>query len=291
MKHIRIVSFLLLTGVAGMATPSFAQSYGDRALLDKVERMERDLNLLQREFFKNGAAPASAVSSAPLLDNTSINVNRPQENAALGVRLTALEEQLRGLNGRLEESEHRQQQLSEQYTKLEEQIGYLQRSGSAPSALNEASSTKQQPFTNPTAVSSTSFASTNESDPIKQQYDAAFELLKQNKYPEAEVALKNFLAQHEDHALASDSFYWLGEAYYVQKDYEQAAIQFLRGYKKFPKGEKAPDSLLKLAVALGNLEKNKEACTSLGKLNDEFKNASNAIKQRAKEESKRLNCS
>jgi tol-pal system protein YbgF len=294
MKLSRKLSLLVFTCTSLMSATALAQSYGDRALLDKVERLERDMNLMQREFFKNGGAPVAGSTGA-----SSINVTKPQEGAALSVRITAIEEQLRALNGRIEETEHQQQQLSQQYNQLVEQIGYLQRTGSAPATgLPTASAvpatgtaaapttTPQQPFTNPTPTSVT-----NTGDPVQNQYNAAFELLKQTKYSEAEVALKDFLAQHEDSAQAGSAFYWLGETYYMQKDYEQAAIQFLRGYKKFPKGEKAPDSLLKLSMALGNLNKTKEACTSLGKLRDEFKNASNAIKQRAQEESKRLSCS
>lgn len=280
MKMIKKLPVLALTCTILVGTDVSAQSYSDQALASKIERLERDMNMLQREFFR-GNRPVPG-------ENNSINLTKPQDGASLGVRLTALEEQLRSLNGRIEETEHKQLQLSEQYNQLVEQIGYLQRSGGASASstsLAPVPSTPPQPFTSPFPESK----ETN-SDSAQAQYDNAFELLKQAKYSEAQTALKNFLDTNEDDPLASSGYYWLGEAYYMEKDYEQAAIQFLRGYKKFPKGEKAPDSLLKLAIVLGNLNKSKEACTSLGKLNDEFKTISNAIRRRAQEESERLNC-
>lgn len=287
------ITSLLFIGTLVTGLDISAQDYSDRAMVDKMERLERDMNMLQQEVFRNGGGASSNTNqgSSSLISKT--------QDAALGVRLTALEEQIRALNGRIEETEHQQQQLSQQYNQLVEQIGYLQHSGSSGAtattpptgqpALNttDSGNTSSQPFTNLGYPVDTK----QETDPIKRQYDTAFNLLQQTRYTEAEIGLKDFLAQHEDHPLAGNAYYWLGETYYMQKDYEQAAIQFLRGYKKFPKGEKAPDSLLKLSMSLGSLNKTKEACTSLTKLADEFKNASNAIKQKAKEESKQLHCS
>ena len=50
--------------------------------------------------------------------------------------------------------------------------------------------------------------------------------------------------------LASNAYYWLGETFYVQKNFQKAAISFAKGYQKFPKGNKAIDQLFKLALTL-----------------------------------------
>ena len=52
--------------------------------------------------------------------------------------------------------------------------------------------------------------------------------------------------------LAGNAQYWLGETYYVRKDYKNAAAAFAEGYQKYPKGPKAADDLLKLGMSLGN---------------------------------------
>ena len=82
-----------------------------------------------------------------------------------------------------------------------------------------------------------------------------------------------------------------GETFYVQKQFRKAEISFAKGYRKFPKGNKALDQLFKLALTFINLGKNEDACAAFSKLEIEFPNASNRIKNRAKELKTRAKCS
>lgn len=122
------------------------------------------------------------------------------------------------------------------------------------------------------------------------QYEYAFGLLRQAEYDEAELALRTFLDLHPDDLLAGNAQYWLGETYYVRADYQQAAVTFADGYKKYPNSGKAPDNLLKLAMSLGELGKNQEACVALGQLRKEFPNAPANIQDRAVRERERFGC-
>ena len=90
--------------------------------------------------------------------------------------------------------------------------------------------------------------------------------------------------------MASNAYYWLGETFYVQKNFQKAAISFAKGYQKFPKGNKAIDQLFKLALTFINLGKNDDACASFSKLELEFPDASERIKNRAKEYKTRAKC-
>ena len=60
--------------------------------------------------------------------------------------------------------------------------------------------------------------------------------------------------------------------------------------QKFPKGNKAIDQLFKLALTFINLGKNDDACASFSKLELEFPDASERIKNRAKEYKTRAKC-
>src|SRR5262249_32695705 len=82
------------------------------------------------------------------------------------------------------------------------------------------------------------------------QYNYAVGLLKQANYPAAESALKAFVAQHPKDAMAGNAQYFLGDIYYQRREYAEAATAFADGYKRFPKGPKAADSLLKLSMSL-----------------------------------------
>ena len=75
-----------------------------------------------------------------------------------------------------------------------------------------------------------------------------------------------------------------------QKNFQKAAISFAKGYQKFPKGNKAIDQLFKLALTFINLGKNDDACASFSKLELEFPDASERIKNRAKEYKTRAKC-
>lgn len=113
--------------------------------------------------------------------------------------------------------------------------------------------------------------------------------LLQLQYADAENGFKDFLAKYPDHNLAGSAEFKLGETYFAQQDYTSAAKAYLAGYKQFPKGRRAPDSLLKLGLSLGRLGQKDQACAALGSVGDEYPNAVD-VKKRAQAEYKRAGC-
>ena len=113
--------------------------------------------------------------------------------------------------------------------------------------------------------------------------------LLQLQYADAENGFKEFLAKYPDHNLAGSAEFKLGETYFAQQDYTSAAKAYLTGYKQFPKGRRAPDSLLKLGLSLGRLGQKDQACAALGSVGDEYPNAVD-VKKRAQAEYKRAGC-
>ncbi len=123
-----------------------------------------------------------------------------------------------------------------------------------------------------------------------EQYNYAFRLLNQGDYAEAEGAFTEFLRLHADDPLAGNAQYWLAETFYVRKDYEKAAASFLTGYQKYPKGTKAPDSLVKLAKTLNDLNQKPEACAVFSQFNKDFPAASASLKTLATAERTKAGC-
>ncbi len=121
-------------------------------------------------------------------------------------------------------------------------------------------------------------------------YSYAYDMLVRENFIEAERSFKAFIGEHPNDPLASNAYYWLGETYYVQKKFQLAAISFARGFKNFPKGNKAIDQLFKLALTFMNLGKNEDACAAFSKLESEFPNVPKRITNRAKEYIKRAKC-
>ena len=114
-----------------------------------------------------------------------------------------------------------------------------------------------------------------------ERYGYARSLLVKNRFDEAERALRAFLDAHPDHQLAANAQYWLGETYYVRRDYHTAAQVFMESYQKYKDGPKAPDSLLKLGMALANEDRQREACITFAELDKAFPGAPAYIKDSA----------
>lgn len=124
----------------------------------------------------------------------------------------------------------------------------------------------------------------------QERYNYAFGLLRQGDYADAEQAFGEFIRSHGDDPLAGNAQYWLGETYYVRREYEKAASAFLVGYQKYQKGNKAPDSLVKLGMSLNNMNQKQESCAVYGQFAKEFPQAPVALKQLANTERTRAGC-
>ena len=120
-------------------------------------------------------------------------------------------------------------------------------------------------------------------------YETSNESLLRRQFGDAEAGFRNFLQKYPDHSLAGSAQYWLGETFYAQNDYRQAAQAFLQGYKKYPKSRRAADSLLKLGISLNRMGQSQQACAAYTAVSSEYPKAVEARK-RAQAEAKRAGC-
>ncbi|MGZ8995401.1 MAG: tol-pal system protein YbgF, partial [Rhodospirillales bacterium] len=125
----------------------------------------------------------------------------------------------------------------------------------------------------------------------REQYARAYDLLRQGKYDQAEVAFSTFLAQHPQDPLTENARYWLGETFYARGNYARAAEVFVEGYQTSKTGPKAPDTLLKLGMSLSSMGKKKEACATFKEMSRAFPEAPAAVKEKATQEGRRAGCS
>ncbi len=107
-------------------------------------------------------------------------------------------------------------------------------------------------------------------DDPADQYKYAYSLLSRAQYAEAEKAFETFIRDHPNDSLTDNAYYWLGETYYVRKDYQAAASSFARGYQAAPKEPKAPDMLLKLGLSLIALGRKEDACQTFQRLETDY---------------------
>ncbi len=123
-----------------------------------------------------------------------------------------------------------------------------------------------------------------------QAYDKAFSYLQQSNYTDAQAAFTSFLSTYAKHPLAANAQYWLGETYYAQTQYSTAAKTFAKAFQDHPTGQKAPDSLLKLAMTLDKMNKRADACLTLSELTKRFPAGPASVLRTAGEESARMEC-
>jgi len=124
----------------------------------------------------------------------------------------------------------------------------------------------------------------------KAQYNYAYGLLMKRDLPNAEAALKAFLANHPKHELADNATFWLGETHYTRKNYQEAIRVYYDAYKKYPKGNKAPAVLLKLGMSLATIGEKESACSAYDELAKSHPKASPRILGNAARARKSLGC-
>ncbi len=121
-------------------------------------------------------------------------------------------------------------------------------------------------------------------------YQQGYGALLQKDYAGAEVAFSQLVGAYPNDPLAANAQYWLGETYYVRGQYKEAADAFLKGYKKYKSGDKAPDTLLKLGMALAELGQKDAACSTLNELQTKYPSAPEYIGDEAMAWRKKAGC-
>lgn len=215
-------------------------------------------------------------------------------------RLAALEQQVQALTNQVEQSNYTARAAQDRVAKLEEDINTRFRmiesqapaAPAAPSAAQAAPASPVPPTLNQMTAStgSATGAAPIMPDDANVAYDQAFSKIRDGDYEAAEVAMRAFLQRWPNIELSSNAAYWLGETFYVRGDFSGAAKSFAEAYQQYPKGAKAEDTLLKLALALGALNRTSDACITYDQLTTEFPRMSAANRRRVEQERTQLSC-
>jgi tol-pal system protein YbgF len=173
----------------------------------------------------------------------------------------ALQADIRTLRGRVDELQNSIDQMRKQqhdlYADLDRRLGSGGSGGAAPSGPPPAAG---------------GAPSGSNAAPDQQAYVQAFEALKNQNYPAAISAFKQYLASYPTSDLADNAQYWLGEAYYVTRDYDNAAIAFRGVGDRWPNSRKAPDALVKLGFTQFEQKKYSDARTTLTQVTQRYPN-------------------
>jgi len=78
------------------------------------------------------------------------------------------------------------------------------------------------------------------------EYETALAILREGRYAEATQAFNRFLAANPGSVYADNASYWLGETYYVTREFDQALATFQTLVSSYPQSSKVSDSHLKM---------------------------------------------
>lgn len=101
-------------------------------------------------------------------------------------------------------------------------------------------------------------------------YKQAQDAIKAGEPGKARDILNKFNETYPAHKLSPNVRYWIGETWYIEKNYEQAVLEFQRVIKEYPGKEKVSAAMLKQAMAFKELDDSKSAKFVLKELIDKF---------------------
>jgi TolA-binding protein len=271
-----LIAIILASSV--MASPVIAQS--DPVTL-RVGKLEKEMKAVQRKVFPNGVSVEPELGAAQQGALGGTPSSSPVSD--LTARVDALEAQLKGITGQVEQDGFRLKKLEDAMKATDSRLKALEPTAtvSVPTQgpLDVATPPATKPVTiapsaatKPTAVLPKPTLATEKpatvtkaatpakadpkrkalidaieipasGDPVEDAYTYGFRLWTAKLYPEAQVKLKEFVAKNPTHKRASYAQNLLGRAYLDEGKPALASVAFYDNYQKMPRGERASESL------------------------------------------------
>ena len=253
------------------------------------------------------ALPAVAFSqTTPTLEQRVAKMERVLDSGTLLKLLQSVEEmkaEMRELRGQLEQQQYTLSQMTDRqrelYLDVDRRLQRVEAGGaavgaaaaagsaaastapavasSAPTGSSAGAPSGAQP--GGAAVVAAAGAATQASaaaavspgiDPVKEQqaYQAAFNLLKAGRYDQAAKSFQKFLEEYPNGKFSDNAQYWLGESFYVTRNFDSAMREFNKLVSEHPDSQKVSHALLKVGYIydeLGQKDKAREVLTDLTK--------------------------
>lgn len=269
--------------VMTLATPGLAQDR-EQTLAD----VRQELTVLNVELAKvrselNTTGAPNPVASGSTLDR----VNAIE--AAL-TRLTNKTEELEfKLNSIATDGANRIGDLSFRLCELESDCDIMNEGISKPLGGVEAAAVSQSTTT--TTPQSDTFSETNNTQlAVGEQadFDAAMAAMDAGDFAGAASMFQTFVDNYPGTPMTGQALFLKGEALNAQNMVADAARAYLASFSADPTGQSAPNALVQLGTALGQLGQTNEACATLGEVPNRFPGSNAAAEAQA--ERQQLGC-
>ncbi len=245
-----------------------------------------------------GTASAQKLSIQERLTKLEQQSGGTGNTADLVYQIQQLQQQLAQMQGTIEEQNHQINELKNRqkvlYVDMDSRITHIEEAmGGQPkneltqdSAINDDAPvetvTIAAPVVRPTIDAQVNTQTLNNNQvtatteavntAAKSQYLVAFNELKAGRSNESSRLFEDFIQAFPSDDLTDNAYYWLGESYYVSRNYPLALAAFQNLAEKFPLSSKLSDALLKIGYTYHELEDYGQAETALNKVVDSFPN-------------------
>lgn len=294
-----IVALVLLACI--MPAQAQVESREGIALQNQILELRRQVQELQDRSNRGGGTPTYlGRGNYPAPSSGSSDLV-----AQLLSRVDALEEQVRQLRGRIDETQNQvQRQGADLGKRIDDMAFQVQNPQGGMPPVQGAPPGPAQPPTLSSPPGSLALMPPPSAlggsppqpglPPVRRTPELALQegnaALARRDYPAAEQAAREVLGSSRTSPRAYDAQFLLAQSLMGQRQYSQAAIAYDDTYNRARKGAHAPDALLGLANALIAINEKKAACDTLTKLHAEYPNPHADIRQVATESAQRAGC-
>jgi TolA-binding protein len=261
------------------------------ALQNQILQLRGELEALRR----GGLAAPSGAAIAPPVAGGRPPAGVPQGELVgqLLDRVARLEEDLRLVRGRAEQSEFRERQLRERLEKLEGDLDFrlreieTQRQGSAAPRSGGDAAPRQAAGAGTAAAAQP--VAQSAARPPQRALAEGQAALGRREFAAAEAAAREVIASRET-ARQMDGQILLGDALMGRRDFAGAAVAYDDALRRNRQGSRAPEAMLGIANALVGLNNNRDACGQLAELRNSYPNLSGPVAERAADARRRAGC-
>jgi TolA-binding protein len=235
------------------------------ALQNEIYQLRQELKSVEDQLAGGGSNLRAPAYNPPSQQNGGGDLL-----AQLLTRVDALEEQVRQLRGRIDETQNQLQQQNADLGKRIDDLAFQINPRATPPAATPPSLPSQgsppTPLGPPPASRPAPPPGPRTPEVALHEGEAA---LARHDYTTAEAAAREVLANRTS-PRAYDARLLLAKSLYGQRQYAQAAIAFDDSYNSSRKGSHAQEALVGLASSLSAINEKKAACDTLARLRADF---------------------
>ena len=236
MTRIRLLLSLPLVA-AGLLAGGCVSSTDIDALHNQLADLQRQVAQLQQQ----GSSKQEITNLEAAIRKQTDTLLKAE--ADLRVDVQNLSSQIGELQGKLDDTNYRLSQVSQQIATTNQDIKAVRSATSPPPGAEGAPAVGTA---DPETLYQTSY-----SDYLRGNYDLAL------------MGFRQYLESFPDTDLADNATYWIGESYYRQQKYAEAIVEYDKVLKQYTRSDKTASALLKKGFALLELDQKKDGIAQL----------------------------